>query len=91
MPLCFIYRFERIYLWMDDDVPGREGASKFAAKLGIKRCFLVPTKDGDPDGPKDANDALRAGKDLNALLAKVMPFLSSFATLLAECYPPLLL
>jgi hypothetical protein len=30
----------------------------------------VRTRQGDPDGPKDANDALRAGKDLNAILKK---------------------
>nr|AAZ06404.1 mitochondrial helicase twinkle [Acanthamoeba castellanii] len=63
-------RFEKIYLWMDDDIPGQEGAAKFAQKLGIKRCLLVRTKQGDPEGPKDANDALRAGKDLNAILKK---------------------
>ncbi|KAL6068923.1 Twinkle protein, mitochondrial [Balamuthia mandrillaris] len=63
-------RFSKIYLWMDDDVPGQDGAHKFAQKLGLKRCYLVSTKDGDPDGPKDANDALRQGKNLSALLAK---------------------
>jgi len=55
---------------MDDDVPGQEGAAKFAQKLGIKRCLLVRTKEDDPEGPKDANDALRIGKDLNAILSK---------------------
>lgn len=69
---------------MDDDVPGQEGAAKFAQKLGIKRylcvvllrlsgngglisppsCLLVHTKEGDPSGPKDANDAIRLGKVL---------------------------
>lgn len=68
--LPLLERFEKIYLWMDDDVPGQEGAQKFAQKLGIERCWFVSTKDGDPKGPKDANDALRAGKDLKALLAK---------------------
>lgn len=34
-------RFERIYLWMDDDVPGREGAEQFSKKIGIDRCLLV--------------------------------------------------
>jgi twinkle protein len=89
-------RFEKIYLWMDDDIPGQEGAAKFAQKLGIKRsvvhhsrrhlsfpslflsfffslatsrCLLVRTKQGDPEGPKDANDALRAGKVREALCA----------------------
>jgi twinkle protein len=32
-----VSRFEKIYLWLDDDIPGQEGAAKFAQKLGIKR------------------------------------------------------
>jgi len=32
--------------------------------------WLVSTKDGDPQGPKDANDALIEGKDLKMLIAK---------------------
>ena len=34
-------RFEKIYLWMDHDIPGQEGAEKFATKLGPNRCLLV--------------------------------------------------
>ncbi|KYQ94381.1 T7-like mitochondrial DNA helicase [Tieghemostelium lacteum] len=66
--LPMLERFEKIYLWMDDDVPGQEGALKFAEKLGIKRTFIVSTKQSDPNGPKDANDALLMGKDLNQIL-----------------------
>jgi len=67
--------FERIYLWLDDDVVGQEAALKFAMKLGRERCYLVHTKMGDAQGPKDANDALRAGKDLKAILsaAQIIP------------------
>jgi len=32
--------FDRIYLWMDDDSHGQEGATKFAQKLGIARYFF---------------------------------------------------
>lgn len=39
--LPLLERFEKIFLWMDDDQPGREGAEKFAQKLGIRRTFLV--------------------------------------------------
>lgn len=70
--LPMLERFEKIYLWMDDDEPGQEGATKFAQKLGVERCWFVSTKDGDPKGPKDANDALRSGKDLKTLLANGM-------------------
>lgn len=52
-------RFKRIYLWLDDDVPGQEGATAFARKLGVARCLIVQTRNGGSDGPKDANDALQ--------------------------------
>ncbi|KAK5578749.1 hypothetical protein RB653_008422 [Dictyostelium firmibasis] len=67
--LPMLERFEKIYLWMDDDVPGMEGAAKFSEKLGIQRTFIVSTKQNDPYGPKDANDALLANKDLNKILS----------------------
>ena len=51
--LPLLERFERIVLWMDADEPGREGAEKFAKKLGIKRTFIAKC-----DWAKDANDAL---------------------------------
>jgi twinkle protein len=59
-------RFEKIYLWMDNDGPGQEGAEKFAEKFGIKRCYLVqPTCN---PAPKDANEAMLMGLDLNKML-----------------------
>ena len=36
-----IERFDKIYLWMDHDIPGQEGAEKFAGKLGPERCMIV--------------------------------------------------
>eukprot|EP00189_Rhodosorus_marinus_P000956 CAMPEP_0113960114 /NCGR_PEP_ID=MMETSP0011_2-20120614/4528_1 /TAXON_ID=101924 /ORGANISM="Rhodosorus marinus" /LENGTH=770 /DNA_ID=CAMNT_0000971517 /DNA_START=261 /DNA_END=2573 /DNA_ORIENTATION=- /assembly_acc=CAM_ASM_000156 len=66
-------RFEKIYLWMDDDHVGREGAQAFVKKLGIRRCYLVKTRGGTDVGPKDANDALREGVDMKALLEKAGP------------------
>ena len=77
--------FERIYLWMDNDGPGQEGAELFSKKLGLERCHIVrPTKhniglslDGPEDVklPKDANDALRMGCNLQSILddAKLTP------------------
>ncbi|GAM20688.1 hypothetical protein SAMD00019534_038630 [Acytostelium subglobosum LB1] len=67
--LPLLERFEKIYLWMDDDVIGQEGAQKFAEKLGIQRTFIIKTKQGQDDGPKDANDALLQGKNLSAILS----------------------
>jgi len=63
-------RFPKIYLWMDDDVPGQEGATLFSTKLGRTRCYVVKSKDGQAEGPKDANEALIEGKDFKHLLSK---------------------
>ena len=51
---------------MDNDGPGQEGCEKFAEKFGIKRCFLV-NPSCNP-APKDANEALQMGLDLNKML-----------------------
>jgi twinkle protein len=56
-------RFERIYLWMDDDMAGQQGAEKFAHKLGVGRCLLVRNSNSHAATqlqPKDANEYLLA-------------------------------
>ena len=71
--LPLLERFEKVTLWMDDDIPGREGAEAMAEKLGRGRCRIVdPAMSGQTC--KDANDALRAGCDMQLLLetAKVI-------------------
>lgn len=77
--------FEKIYVWMDNDAAGQEGAEQFVKKIGLSRCYVVrPTlancvdaKTGDPvqQLPKDANEALLAGVDLDRILndAKLTP------------------
>jgi twinkle protein len=66
--LPMLERFEKVYLWMDNDGPGQEGAEKFASKIGLKRCYIVkPTSLGER-APKDANEALLAELDLNEML-----------------------
>ena len=57
--LPLLERFKKIYLWMDNDQPGREGAEKFAKKLGMNRTYIVQCQEA-----KDANDALLRG-DIN--------------------------
>lgn len=64
---------ERIYLWFDDDIAGRTGLEKAIPMLGIERCWIVKTRGGADEGPKDANDAFRAGIDLTQLLATAQP------------------
>jgi len=70
--LPLLERFESIVLWMDDDVPGQEGAEKFAEKLGRGRCLIVRSTGPEPK-PKDANEALLAGADLGALVKAASP------------------
>jgi twinkle protein len=68
-------RFEKIYLWMDNDKAGQEGAKNFAKKIGLNRVFNVrPTVtntkiDDVKDLPKDANEALLMGCDFELILA----------------------
>ncbi len=90
--LVLLERFDTVYLWMDNDGPGREGAEMFARKLGVERCLLVQPSgkrgwigeceddecedieallgldDSRPPPPKDANEALLQGWDINELL-----------------------
>jgi twinkle protein len=68
--LPLLERFHKIYLWMDNDGPGQEGAEKFAKKIGQNRCFLVRPDSAMQDMPKDANDALLMGLDMNEMLDK---------------------
>jgi twinkle protein len=81
--LPLLERFDKIYLWMDNDAPGQEGAEKFAKKLGLNRCFIVKCKEA-----KDANDALLQGVDMDALLdqASLVPHdrILTFADLRTE-------
>lgn len=88
--LPLLEKFKRIYLWLDDDAPGKEGAEKFARKLGVGRCLIVKSSleqrrvdgseeyeedlsDSQQPPPKDANDALRQGADLRALIRAARP------------------
>lgn len=66
--LPFFDRFDRIYLWMDADEAGRNSSEKFAQKLGSKRVIIIDSKMNNQEkGPKDANDALRAGVNFQEL------------------------
>ena len=65
--------FDTIFLWCDSDAAGQEGAEDFAKKLGLKRCrFVRPTSHNCPGAeklPKDANEALLQGLDLERIIA----------------------
>lgn len=43
---------------------------KFVSKLGADRTRIIKTKNVGESGPKDANDALKAGFDLNTFVEK---------------------
>lgn len=67
--LPMLERFQKIYLWMDNDGPGQEGAKNFAQKIGKNRCYIVQPPGNEPNEyPKDANDALQKGMDLEVMI-----------------------
>ncbi|KAJ1898518.1 hypothetical protein LPJ66_002692 [Kickxella alabastrina] len=65
-------RFERVYVWLDDDHQGTEAARLIARKLGVDRCLVVGPQAGG-DGARSAGDALARGLDLAALLDAAQP------------------
>jgi twinkle protein len=70
--LPLLEKFDRIYLWLDNDAPGQAGAEKFARKLGLSRCYVVKPLKEDLEkfgAVKDANDALRLGVDMKVRCA----------------------
>jgi twinkle protein len=71
--LPWLEKYDRIYLWMDSDEVGRTAAEKFAHKLGIKRTFIVNCLKDDAQGPKDANDALKQGRDVQKYIRESRP------------------
>ncbi|KAJ2856020.1 hypothetical protein J3B02_001843 [Coemansia erecta] len=66
-------RFERIYVWLDDDQQGTEAAQLIARKLGVDRCLVVRTRDGNHEGAKSAGEALATGADLKNILDNSRP------------------
>ncbi|KAJ2004307.1 hypothetical protein GGI04_001506 [Coemansia thaxteri] len=66
-------RFERVYVWLDDDHQGVAAAELITRKLGVDRCLIVRTKGGDPQGAKSASIALARGMDLGGILERSQP------------------
>lgn len=64
----FLNKFKKIYLWTDADQAGKIASDNFAKKLGVKKTLIVNTRRNDPNGPKDANDCLKEGKDIKYYL-----------------------
>ena len=62
----YLSRYKRIYLLLDNDEAGQEGARALADRLGLGRCFNVTL----PDDVKDPNDYIKkySLKDLENLL-----------------------
>lgn len=50
-------RFDKIYVAMDNDDPGKIAAAEIVERLGRHRCFVVEL----PEGCKDANECLTKG------------------------------
>jgi twinkle protein len=66
--LPWLEKFEKIYLWLDNDQAGQASIEPFAAKLGKTRTVIVKTKNENGVIYKDANEALIAGIDLGKYL-----------------------
>ncbi|KAJ2348882.1 hypothetical protein GGF43_004492 [Coemansia sp. RSA 2618] len=66
-------RFERVYVWLDDDHQGDEAAKLISRKLGVDRCLIVRTRGGNPQGPRSASIALARGHSLGEILEQSQP------------------
>lgn len=60
-------RFEKIYLWMDNDLAGQDGCQKFIQKLGVNRCYIIKP-DIQYTKIKDANDCLLQHIDMMSMI-----------------------
>lgn len=74
-------RFEKIYLWLDNDKSGQEAAAKFVQKLGAQRCVVVKPLEDSLTPPKDANDALRQDPQLIPLMLRAAQKLTQDSTI----------
>nr|CAG4716277.1 unnamed protein product [Naegleria fowleri] len=59
--------FDKIYLWMDDDVPGQQGAEMFSKKLGVGRCYIVHSSYREEEDLEMMNDGSEDGFEASAL------------------------
>ncbi|KAJ1673626.1 hypothetical protein EV182_004867, partial [Spiromyces aspiralis] len=68
-------RFERIYIWLDDNCQGADAATKIANKLGVDRCLIVrPRRQGNGEPTfLNASEALVNGMDLQRHLDDARP------------------
>ena len=60
-------RYKKIYLVLDNDEAGQEGARELAQRLGLGRCYNVVL----PSDVKDPNDLLVQGKKLKDFMSIV--------------------
>ena len=85
-------QFEKIYLWLGNDVQSRQSATQFAKKLDVDRCFLVCASE-DSGLFLTALDALNRDMNLKSLVQAAKPFthkqIFSFQQLRAEVYDEL--
>jgi len=58
---------------MDADQAGQIASENFYKKLGESKTLIVNTRRNDPNGPKDANDALKLGKDFTDYIRQAKP------------------
>ena len=66
----WLARFEKIYVCMDMDEPGKQAAPDICKRLGLHRCYIVSLP------KKDVNECLLAGlkkEEMESVLAKAKP------------------
>jgi twinkle protein len=61
--------FEKVVLWFDNDEAGNKARDACASLLSMGKVYTITT----PDGLKDANDCLLAGKNIMQILASAKP------------------
>ncbi|KAI8049561.1 hypothetical protein BDF22DRAFT_699345 [Syncephalis plumigaleata] len=86
--LPLLEKFDKVYLWLDDDLAGNAAAARLAHKLGLGRCYLVNGKNNSTSPGEQANstsstskkerplnawEALVAGCDLKEMLDNAKP------------------
>ncbi|KAJ1913144.1 hypothetical protein H4219_005328 [Mycoemilia scoparia] len=66
-------RFEKIYIWLDDNCQGHDAAEKMAKKLGIDRCLIVRPTMHKANRPMNASEALITKASFQELLDDAKP------------------
>ncbi|CAI2382656.1 unnamed protein product [Moneuplotes crassus] len=68
--LPWLEKYEKIYLWLDNDEAGQSAVEKFSQKLGKGRTLIVKAPMNGDQSFKDANETLIGEGDLMSCIRK---------------------